>query len=105
MDYSGDTRCLTDHTHRRQDNRRRQTRTTLAQHARVVCGRSCAPRKSAGVVMTEETLLTFPTEFPLKVMGLHNDDFRSVAIGIVRKHIAHEDVLGIEERPSKDGKY
>jgi putative lipoic acid-binding regulatory protein len=55
--------------------------------------------------MTSDTLLTFPCEFPLKVTGLHNDEFRSVALGIVHKHVAEIDVLSIEERPSKNGKY
>ena len=55
--------------------------------------------------MTEESLLKFPCEFPLKVMGRNNDDFRSVALGIVHKHIAQTDLRNIEERPSKDGKY
>jgi putative lipoic acid-binding regulatory protein len=55
--------------------------------------------------MTSETLLKFPCEFPLKVTGLHNNDFRSVALGIVHKHVAESDLLSIEERPSKNGKY
>jgi uncharacterized protein len=55
--------------------------------------------------MTSETLLKFPCEYPLKVSGLYGDDFRSVALGIVHKHVAVIDVLSIEERPSKNGKY
>ena len=55
--------------------------------------------------MTSDTLLKFPCEFPLKVTGLHNDEFRSVALGIVHKHVGEGDVLTIEERPSKNGKY
>jgi uncharacterized protein len=55
--------------------------------------------------MTEESLLKFPCEYPLKVMGRNNDEFRSVALGIVHKHISQSDVRSIEERPSKDGKY
>jgi uncharacterized protein len=55
--------------------------------------------------MSEESLLKFPCDFPLKVMGRNNDDFRSVALGIVHKHITEADLRSIEERPSKDGKY
>ena len=55
--------------------------------------------------MTSETLFEFPCEYPLKVTGLHNDEFRSIALGIVHKHVAEADVLSIEERPSKNGKY
>jgi len=55
--------------------------------------------------MSEETLLKFPCEFPLKVMGRHNDEFRSIVLGIVQKHAGDVAVDRIEERPSKDGKY
>jgi len=55
--------------------------------------------------MSEESLLKFPCEFPLKVMGRNNDEFRSIALGIVHKHIAETDLRSIEERPSKDSKY
>lgn len=53
----------------------------------------------------QDSLLKFPCDFPLKVMGRHNDDFRSIALGIVHKHVAQADVVSIEERPSKDSKY
>lgn len=52
-----------------------------------------------------ETLFEFPCEFPIKVMGRHTDDFRSLVLGIVQKHAGSIDSAKIEERPSKDGKY
>ena len=55
--------------------------------------------------MKADSLMTFPCDFPLKVMGRHNDEFRSIALGIVHKHVATHDVHSIEERPSKDAKY
>ena len=55
--------------------------------------------------MREETLLKFPCDFPLKVMGRNNDDFRSIVIGIVEKHAGNIDTKKIEERPSRDGTY
>jgi len=55
--------------------------------------------------MTSETLFEFPCDYPLKITGLHTDEFRSVALGIVHKHVAISEVLSIEERPSKNGKY
>ena len=55
--------------------------------------------------MTTESLLKFPCDFPLKVTGLCSDEFRSIALGIVRKHIGADDLISIEERPSKNGKY
>lgn len=52
-----------------------------------------------------ETLFVFPCDFPIKVMGRHTDDFRSLVLGIVQKHTGAIDPANIEERPSKDGKY
>jgi putative lipoic acid-binding regulatory protein len=49
--------------------------------------------------------LRFPCEFPLKVMGRRNDEFRSLVLGIVQKHVGAVDAANIEERPSKDGTY
>mgnify|MGYP006278688513 CR=1 FL=1 len=55
--------------------------------------------------MRDETLLVFPCDFPLKVMGRNNDDFRSIVIGIIEKHAGAVDINRIEERPSRDGTY
>ena len=55
--------------------------------------------------MRDETLLKFPCDFPLKVMGRNNDDFRSIVIGTVEKHAGEIDMQRIEERPSRDGTY
>ena len=55
--------------------------------------------------MAEDTLMTFPHDFPLKVMGRNTNDFRSVVLGIVQKHMGPVDATRIEERPSRDGTY
>jgi hypothetical protein len=52
-----------------------------------------------------DTLFQFPCDFPLKVMGRRTDDFRSLVLGIVQKHVGSIDAAKIEERPSKDGNY
>jgi len=52
-----------------------------------------------------DTLFNFPCDFPLKVMGRRTDDFRSLVLGIVQKHVGTVAVANIEERPSKDGNY
>jgi putative lipoic acid-binding regulatory protein len=52
-----------------------------------------------------DTLFQFPCDFPLKVMGRKSDDFRSLVIGIVQKHVGPVAPANIEERPSKDGNY
>ena len=48
----------------------------------------------------EDTLLEFPCDFPIKVMGRATDDFRSLAIGIVSRHFGAQAPEHIEERPS-----
>jgi len=55
--------------------------------------------------MAEDTLLEFPTDFPIKIMGEASDEFRSLAIGIVTRHFGELDPAHIEERPSKGGKF
>ena len=55
--------------------------------------------------MADDTLFNFPCDFPIKVMGRHTDDFRSLVVGIVQKHAGAIDAANIEERPSKDGSY
>lgn len=49
--------------------------------------------------------LQFPCDFPLKVMGRRNDEFRSLVLGIVQKHVGAVNAASIHERPSKDGNY
>jgi putative lipoic acid-binding regulatory protein len=58
-----------------------------------------------GPTMNEETLLRFPTDFPIKVMGKADDDFRSLVVGILARHFADIDEARIEERPSSAGRY
>jgi putative lipoic acid-binding regulatory protein len=55
--------------------------------------------------VTDASLLEFPCDFPLKVMGRRSDDFRSIVLGIVQKHAGDIDPRQIEERPSRDGNY
>ena len=53
----------------------------------------------------KESLMTFPHDYPLKVMGRNSDDFRSLVLGIVQKHAGDIDMSLIEERPSRDSTY
>ena len=55
--------------------------------------------------MADASLLKFPCDFPLKVMGRRSDDFRSIVLGILQKHAGDIDPQQIEERPSRDGNY
>ena len=52
-----------------------------------------------------DTLLEFPTEFPLKVMGRAKDGFAQTVHDIVLKHAPDYDGAKMELRPSAAGNY
>lgn len=52
-----------------------------------------------------DTLFEFPCDFPLKVMGRNSDDFRSLVVGIIQKHVGPIEPERIVERPSGNGKF
>lgn len=52
-----------------------------------------------------ETLLEFPCDFPLKVMGATRDGFAQAVVEVVRKHAPDFDAARVEMRPSKAGNY
>jgi putative lipoic acid-binding regulatory protein len=60
-------------------------------------------------LMTEQDppkpLLTFPCEFPMKVMGRREDGFAQLVSEIVLKHAPDFDPATIEMRSSKQGRY
>ena len=53
----------------------------------------------------QESPLTFPTEFPIKVMGRREDGFAQVVSEIVLRHAADFDPATMEMRTSKQGRY
>ena len=55
--------------------------------------------------MSEDTLLEFPCEFPIKIMGEAQDDFAQRMVAIVRHHVPDYDAATVEMRPSKTGRY
>lgn len=55
--------------------------------------------------MSEETLLEFPCQFPIKAMGLSSDTFDLTVIQIIRKHVPDIHEGAVKTRPSKGGKY
>ena len=54
---------------------------------------------------TEESLLKFPCDFPIKAMGRAEDDFDALVVSLIRKH--SPDLLegAINSRASKGGQY
>jgi hypothetical protein len=52
-----------------------------------------------------ESLLTFPTVFPIKVMGRREDGFAQTVSDIVMRHAPDFHPQTIEMRTSKNGRY
>lgn len=53
----------------------------------------------------QESLLEFPCDFPIKVMGVTTADFSRVIGGAVREIVPDFDPSTITSHPSKTGKY
>ncbi len=53
----------------------------------------------------EKPLLTFPCEFPMKIMGRREDGFAQLVSDIVMRHAPDFDPGTIEMRSSKQGRY
>jgi uncharacterized protein len=55
--------------------------------------------------MSQTTLLEFPCDFPLKIMGANAADFAQAIALVVAKHAPDFDPAAMEMRPSKAGNY
>lgn len=51
------------------------------------------------------SLLTFPCEFPIKVIGKADLDFQGAVLGIVRKHVPALGEAAVDTHYSKEGHY
>lgn len=54
---------------------------------------------------TTDTLLTFPCDFPIKVMGACVDGFADAICGVISQHDPSFDAATLEMRPSRNGSY
>jgi putative lipoic acid-binding regulatory protein len=52
-----------------------------------------------------DTLIEFPCDFPIKVMGKAADGFAQTVADVVLKHAPDFDAATMEMRPSKAGNY
>ncbi|WP_206954737.1 DUF493 family protein [Trinickia acidisoli] len=52
-----------------------------------------------------ESLIDFPCDFPIKVMGKAHPDFAETIVSVVRQFDASFDAARIETRPSSGGNY
>jgi putative lipoic acid-binding regulatory protein len=55
--------------------------------------------------MSKTTLLEFPCDFPLKIMGANDTGFAEAITGIVVRHAPDFDTASMEMRASKAGNY
>ena len=55
--------------------------------------------------MSEDSLLQFPCDFPIKVMGQRQDGFAQAVLEVVLRHAPDFDAAGMEMRPSAKGNY
>jgi putative lipoic acid-binding regulatory protein len=53
----------------------------------------------------KESLLTFPCDFPIKIMGAAHPEFKDTIFKVVSVHDNEIDLEKIEERASSGGKY
>ena len=53
----------------------------------------------------QETLLEFPCDFPLKIMGATREGFAQAIVEVVLKHAPDFDAARVEMRPSRAGNY
>jgi len=54
---------------------------------------------------SQESLLVFPTDFPIKVMGRRVDGFAQEIAAVVRRHAPDFDAATMEIRASREGNY
>jgi hypothetical protein len=55
--------------------------------------------------MSEDTLLEFPCDFPIKIMGAAHDGFAQSMVEIVLRHTPDFEAARVEMRASSGGKY
>lgn len=55
--------------------------------------------------MTQETLLVFPCDFPVKIIGKSTPNFLTDISGIIRKHYPDTQDSAITSQVSKQGNY
>ena len=55
--------------------------------------------------MSRPTLIEFPCEFPLKIMGASVPAFAKTIVAVVLKHAPDFNAASVEMRPSKAGNY
>lgn len=55
--------------------------------------------------MADPSLIEYPCDFPLKVLGHSRAGYAQTVLEIVRRHVPDYDGASMEMRPSRKGKY
>jgi uncharacterized protein len=55
--------------------------------------------------VADETLIEFPCDFPIKIMGAAREGFAQAICDVVLRHVPNFDATTMEMRPSKAGNY
>ena len=54
----------------------------------------------------EESLITYPCDFPIKIIGVYSPDYKKTVMALVRTHVPNfSDEHTVKERHSKNKKY
>lgn len=53
----------------------------------------------------EPSLLVFPCEFPLKILGRAQPGYAQAVLEVVKRHAPDFDAAGLDMKPSRGGKY
>ena len=55
--------------------------------------------------MTQDSLIEYPSDFPIKIMGAMHDEFAQTMLELVLLHDPEFDAAKMEMRPSTKGSY
>lgn len=55
--------------------------------------------------MNDTSLLKFPTEFPVKIMGRDTEEFHAAVAAILAEHVAPMEFLKVTRQPSSAGRF
>jgi len=55
--------------------------------------------------VTDQTLLEFPCDFPIKIIGINQADYAQLILAVILRHDPDFDAASMEMRPSGKGNY
>ena len=61
--------------------------------------------QSPPFIPPEQSLIEYPVRFPIKVMGMNNDEFVAAMVAVARSFEPGFDEAWLERRPSRAGNY